>query len=313
MRKYIIILLSAVLVPTMTSAQDDLYFTPGKKKTNEQKHIGQRYMLNDRQETFYCGRDCDVDEYNRRGAFSSHYEVIDSDTLGNDIISFIPGDGTYPDSIGNDSVGTSYVQHSRQYEYDADEDFKYSRRMMAYDDYCYPYWAGSPWFCSPWVYRSSYWYWNDPWYWNYSFYWNDPWYWHHSWYWNDPWYWHTGHWGHYPHYVSGIYRGYAGTRNHGTLSPRRNVSSNAHSIARGVQNESNVRGQIHNTLTSRSGNFSGRRNYSPNTNNSYSAPSSFSNRSASFSGSSFSGGSRGGAGFSGGGGSRGGGSFGGRR
>ena len=314
MNKSLIIAMALSLAATAVTAQDDLYFTPAKKKTKAQREAERRAAREDIAGTYYCGSNRNVDEYNRRGAFASHYEVLGTDSVGNDIIEFVPGDGTYPDSITTDTVEASTLYSPPSYDYDEDEDFRYSRRMMEYDGY-YPGWTAGRWFCSPWYYRSAWWYWNDPWYWSSSWYWNDPWYWNAPWYWNDPWYWHGGHWGHFPHYVGVVRSGHPGTFNHGRLSPRRNVSSNVRSIARGVQGESNARGQIYNAATSRTGNFSGRRSYSPDMSSSSSRSANFSNRSSSFSGSSFSsgGGSRGG-GFSGGGGSRGGGgSFGGRR
>ena len=315
MKVFFIIAMTLSFVTITVTAQDDLYFTPAKKKTKAQREAEKRAVREDIAGTYYCGSNRNVDEYNRRGAFASHYEVLGTDSTGNDIIEFVPGDGSYPDSVSTVTPDASSLYSSPSYNYDEDEDYKYSRRMMEYDGY-YPYWTAGRWFCSPWFYRSAYWCWNDPWYWNYSWYWNDPWYWNYSWYWNDPWYWHGGHWGHYPHYVGMVHRVYAGTNNHGRLSPRRGISSNARSISRGVQSESNARGQIYNVASSRTGNFSGRRSYSSDMNNSAPRSANFSSRSSSFSGSSFSGGSRGGGGgFSNGGGSSrgGGGSFGGRR
>ena len=102
MMKYIIFSIVALMTFSSVSAQDDLYFAPRKKMTKEQREAQRRARLERTSGTYYCGSDRNVDEYNRRGAFSSHYEVVGTDSTGNDVITFIPGDGTYPDSLNAD-------------------------------------------------------------------------------------------------------------------------------------------------------------------------------------------------------------------
>jgi len=322
MMKYIILSIVALMTFSSVSAQDDLYFAPRKKLTKEQREAQRLARLERTSGTYYCGSDRNVDEYNRRGAFSSHYEVMGTDSTGNDVITFIPGDGTYPDSINADCQGMRSIEAEPSYGYDEDDDYRYSRRMMVYDGFYSPYFVGGPYFCSPWHYRYNSWYWNDPWYWGSAWCWNDPWYWRSSWYWNDPWCWYGGgywghYWGHYPHYIGVAHRINPGTSNHGNFSGRRNASAGTRSIARGVQNESNTRGKIYNKMASSTGNFTGRRGKDYSNNRTYDASrsSNFNNSRSTFSGGGFSngGGLRGG-GFSNGSGSRGGGGhFGGRR
>lgn len=307
-------------------AQDDMYFVPSKKtaKTNKANRSS---LDNDfsSQQVYHSGSNRDVDEYNRRGAFASHYDFAGSDSIGNDIIEFTPGNGVYPDSASvlamvNDSVAAKSKAYKGS-RYNDDDEYTITIRISRFDDFYGPYWAWNR-FHSPWYYDPFY----DPWFydpWHYAWY--DPWYGPY-----DPWYWHHGGWGPwrpYPYHPwvgpTIVHHGSAGTHNHGgNFSPRRGgLASSTHSVSRGVQ----TRGQAEAATQSR-GSFSGRRNnanytrettrsYEPTRSNTptYSTPS----RSSSFGGGggSFGGGSSRGGSFGGGGGgsSRGGGSFGGRR
>ena len=75
------IFLLAVLIGAMPVAMmaqdDDLDFTP-KKKTDSNS------SLSSEQPAYYVGSNRDVDEYNRRGKYWSHYLKIGSDGKGND-------------------------------------------------------------------------------------------------------------------------------------------------------------------------------------------------------------------------------------
>lgn len=182
MKKLIITALVMALMPLSTFAQDDVYFVPKKSDA-----VKKTEAFKDR--PVKMGLDVPVDEYNRR--FRSTYDIVGTDSLGNDIIEFSSGNGVYGSS------DTVYV-----YKGD-DEDFRYSARMGMYDDY---YGWYHPWFYPYRGYYYSHFYdpyysgWWDPWYY-------DPWY-YSPWY--DPFYgwapWHYGYLG-WPYYG---YYGYYG-------------------------------------------------------------------------------------------------------
>jgi hypothetical protein len=329
MKKIIFLFMLSGLVSVQAFAQDDdLYFTP-KSTVKTEKAV-------DNTPTYYRGSNRDVDEYNRRGAFRSHYQVLGSDSAGNDVIRFVPGEGVYPD--------TTYVDSSFVYSnpgYSGDDDYYYTRRMSRWDGFYDPWFYG---YYGPWYWRAG---WYDPWYWGYYdpwyygwydpwyYAWYDPWYygygwgwygpWHHGWYggWYDPWY-YGGGW-----YAGG---GHFGGRNSGGVTGRRTWSGRDFAGGR-VPGSTYGRGTTTGTRTGYRGNrytsrsssnraFGGR----SNVNRSISSPSRSSSwgstRSSSFGGSSSfgrSGGSFGGGhvggGFGGGhvGGGGGGGHFGGGR
>ena len=78
---------------TMAAQDDDLYFTP---KRGSKTEAPARFDRETRERpTYYCGSNRNVDEYNRRGKLKSYYQKIGTDSLGNDIIEFREGDGTY--------------------------------------------------------------------------------------------------------------------------------------------------------------------------------------------------------------------------
>lgn len=296
---------------TMAAQDDDLYFTP-KKHAKDEARVEDSRSQYDRP-TYYCGSNRNVDEYNRRGKLKSYYQKIGTDSLGNDIIEFHAGDGTY--GIADTDSATSIYPGSESY-YD-DSDFAYSRRMGRfdgfydwYDPYYYGYW-GSP-------YWRSYYGWYDPWYagW-YGGGWYSPWYYGSFYGWGYPYYGWRGWYAPAVHYG---YAGPSGTRNHayggGSFYGSR-TSFGSNTANNGFNRGANS------TQTNR-GTFGQRRSTYTNNNNSnryqYQTPSrpsqSFgqsgfgSSRGSFGGGAGFGGGSRGGGSF--GGGSRGGG-FGGRR
>lgn len=322
-----LILLATIIAMANTSfAQDDLYFTAKKKetKTSQSRKKYNNDVIYDDTPVYHSGSNRSVDEYNRRGTFASRTEIV-TDTTGNDIINFTPGDGTYPDSISLAELvkRDSLTEITRSATNNDDNDYAISRRMSRFDEF-YPWRIGiyDPWFFDPWIYDPWFY---DPWYyshWTWHHPWYDPWFrpWHY-----DPWYWHGG-WG--PWYPGGFIvhtRGTAGTHNHGRFDPgtRGMATTGSHSISRGIQEhgrqETSTRGG-----SSRSGNFTGHRGAtttrseaqptrSYETNRPTYSPT-YSSGSGNFGGGSFGGGSsRGGGSFGGGGGSRGGGNFGGRR
>ena len=203
---------------TMAAQDDDLYFTPKKRAKTEVSEINDRYDFD--RPAYYSGSNRNVDEYNRRGKLKSYYQKIGADSLGNDIIEFHEGDGTY--GVADlDSTIAIYPGSERYYDDDADSDFAYSRRMGRFDGF-YGYWDpafyGSYWGSPYW--RGYYgWYdpWYDPWYSPYYAGWYGGWYspWRYNYYgWGWPYYgygwgggWYAPHW----HYT---YNGPTGTRNH---------------------------------------------------------------------------------------------------
>ena len=321
-------LLSAI--PLISFAQDDdLYFTPKKTIKSEATTTPAPRP----HETYYCGSDRDVDEYNRRGPIKSYYQQIGTDSLGNDVIAFQPGDGTYgPDSI--DTV--RYVYPGAETYYGSEDDYAYSRRMGRFDGFCGWY---DPFYCGYW--NSPYWHswygWYSPWYYD-TFAWGgwyDPWYYgYYGWgypyygFWGDPWY----RPAHGP--VYSYHAGPTGTRNHsrGNFIGTNRFDRN-HDMAGGRSNGvNNNRGTFgarrsdtnstrhfdrsnFNTNTN-SARFGGQRNTTTNENRNYTPQpirenSSFGGNRGSFGG----GGGFGGGSFGGGnrGGGGGGGHFGGRR
>lgn len=282
MKKFALLSVMAFMVSSASFAQDDIYFTPKKKDK-----VKAATVVDIPENTYYSGSDRDVDEYNRRG-LSSYYQVLGSDSLGNDTI-VVP-------------AGTDIARliSSAEASGNDDDDYAYSRRMSRFDDF---YWYNNPWdypyYCS--YYWSSRWGWYDPWYTG----WYGPWYggWHHPWYvgWYDPWY-----DGWYPHYHRPVwvvnnrpaYGGLTGTGHRGSF----NRGTGTHRGGSFGNNRGNNRYNKNNSSdnwgNNRNNSF-GNRNYQQNNTPSYSSPS----HGGSFGGShggSFSGGSRGGGSFGGG-------------
>ncbi len=245
MKKFLLITFIVGLVPMSSFAQvDDMYYVPSKADKEARKAAAEAKAAKEAaaaaQARTYTPPapkplDMSVDEYNRRH-LSSSYEKIGTDSVGNDIIEFSAGDGTYPAR-----VDTVYV-----YKYDDSDDFRYSSRLGLFDDFYGWYspflygWRGSYWNSFYYPYYGS-WYmnrWYDPWYlgWYGWYDWYDPWYYgYYRWGW-DPWYYSYYGWG-YPWYAgygyrygwygytswygggSGIaYGGTTGTRNHGSVA-----------------------------------------------------------------------------------------------
>ena len=314
MKKLLLISMLAGALPLALMAQDDdLYFMPAKKTVAEAST--DRYGMP--KDTYYCGSDRSVDEYNRR--LESKVEVLDS--------------------ISTDTTAI-------------DDDYKLTKRMSRFDDYRLSdnaaFWAGyqagrydwgwhSPWYYSRWGWYGS-WYdpWYDPWYYgSWRWGWYDPWYYGYAgWY--DPWYYGWG-WGypyyHYPRYVviggggGRHHSGYIGT---GTLRRDGSTSHYRGSMRGSVSGNYSRMSSLRDRARQMGGSYSSGRST-----RSYSGSSSAPTRSrstvignhsssnSSFGGSTrssggFSGGSRGGGGsfgggHSGGGGRSGGGGLGGRR
>ena len=219
MKQLIFLSIMLVALPLSMQAQDDdMYFVPSKKKVAKSSVT---YGVQ-QQNTYYSGSDRSVDEYTRMSRPGSSYQYIAGDSSMNDVITFTPVEGVYPDSTAETG------------------DFQLTRQMSRWDGYTPTdaYWEGydrgrsdgwsvSLWH-SPWYY-SSYYPWYDRWYY-------DPWYpswtWHAGWYY-DPWYYRPYYyygWGgyyrgyysyHRPYHYgggrSGYYRPSTGTQSHGRI------------------------------------------------------------------------------------------------
>lgn len=264
------VLLSVILgaLPLMMMAQDDLYFTPKKSVKKATSYVE---PIDDNTPTYYIGSDRSDEEYNRLGEYGSHYELVGTDSLGNDIIEFHPGKG--------------YEEQSEEYQYDEESDYEYSRKMSRFDDFYYAY--------DPWLYGrygfGPYWRWGylwdfyDPWYTG----WYDPWYygyrygyygWYSPWYysWRYPYYyWNYGYygWG-YPYYGGGggsYYwagndrnHGVTGTSNHGDVyrPGRSGHGGSSFGGARGGNGSRSSRSANTGSSTRKRGTFGGNRTHS---------------------------------------------------
>lgn len=176
MKKFLMLLVVAGAMPLASMAQDDVYFTPSKNVDTPKAD----------KQTYYCGSKRGVDEYNRYGKLNSYYQKIGTDSLGNDIITFMPGDGAYRDSSAAD---TAYV-YPGSARFDDGDDYTYTRRMSRwdgfydpwfYDNFYGPYGWYSSWY-SPW-YRGWYGGWYDPWYYGYAGWYNPYYYGYYGWGW----------------------------------------------------------------------------------------------------------------------------------
>lgn len=217
MKKLLMLLLLAGSMPLASMAQDDVYFVPSK--ATKKKMQGDM-------PAFYSGSDRSVDEYNRYGRLNSWYQKVDSDSLGNDIITF-QGPGIAPDTSYVDTV---YV-YSGGAQF-ADEDYFCTRRMSRWDGF------HDPWFYDNYLHYG----WYDPWYnpWYYGRYagWYDPWYYGYAgWY--SPWYY--GYYGwpyhygwNYPYWGGGTFIAYHGGQNSGGYTGQRTWNGNFH--GNGVRN-----------------------------------------------------------------------------
>lgn len=163
MRKIMLAAVLAGMMPLALMAQDDdLYFTPKKKVAAS---TSAKSKVETDKPAYYVGSDRDVDEYNRRGQYWSHYQKIGTDEKGNDIIEFQKGRGVYPDST---YIDTTFV--GRYYDTVVDEDdYTYCRRMSRWDGWYDPWFYSYRWGYGP--YWRAYWY--DPWYYGG---WYDPWF-----------------------------------------------------------------------------------------------------------------------------------------
>ena len=89
MKRLVFTLLLSAVLPSIATAQDDMYFSP-KQSKREKTTI----VVGDKSPKDNAGSPRDVDEYNRRG-LGNNYKYVTNDSLTNDIICF---DGVDADS-----------------------------------------------------------------------------------------------------------------------------------------------------------------------------------------------------------------------
>lgn len=223
MKKQLLLTAFVLTMPlTMMAQVDDMYFVPKKSAAK----VKVQDVAADNVPAYYVGSNRDVDEYNRRGHFRSSYQTLGPDSIGSDIIDFMPSDGLYPDSTY--VAPEDMVFSSPSYGSDFDEDdYLYSRRLSRfdgfYDPWFYSYYHYSPFWYSRWGWYDP-WYsgWYDPWYYGYYTGWYDPWYWG-SWGW--PYY--GGYWGSYYYRHGGWYPG-GGRYISGSYAHRPNYNGYGH-------------------------------------------------------------------------------------
>ncbi len=209
--KILVLLILGALPLTMMAQDDDMYFVPSKKSSVSTATVRNSVRP---APTFYSGSNRNVDEYNRRGG--SYYQVLPSDSVGNDIISFNGEAGVYPDSAAAaDFALTREMSRWDGYEPNSYAEGYRDGRRDSWDFYGWH----SPWFYSsyyPWY--DSYWYWYDPWF--YSG-WYDPWF-YGGWYYPGYYRPYYGYWygSYYPYYYGGAsyHDGPSGTQHHGRFS-----------------------------------------------------------------------------------------------
>lgn len=248
-RKIVLGLSLFCLVSSGVRAQDDMYFVPKKvDKTEVAKERSVVRAIPMR----------NVDEYNRRGQFSSQYQSVDLDTLYSDVIIMDTA------SVDTTAEGALAVDDF-DYAYDPQDDYTYSRRLSRYDDY---YWH-DPWYYGwygygPYWYGSPYWYagwWYDPWYDPWFYGWHRPWSWYYSWYWPVSYY--------------RPYRGITGTTNHGRPYRHNGVGNTNFKGYRGTGNRINSNRHTYdrnNGNTNYNNRFRGNRQDNYNWNNNQSRP-----------------------------------------
>ena len=168
MKQFILFSILASCIPITMLAQDDLYFTPSKNKTQySQKNVDSK--------NYYSGINKSEDEYNRRYRQGDSYQMLGKDSLQSDMMQFRDGDSTFTD--------TGNRRYKRYYDTDED-DFAYSRRMGRFEGFWGwydPWFIGRPYYYIGWRYYDP-WYsdWYDPWYYGYRGYygyygWTSPW------------------------------------------------------------------------------------------------------------------------------------------
>ncbi len=296
MKQNFIITLFIAVLPFTANAQDDMYFVPSKKKA--------KVMTEAPRVTYHSGSNRNVDEYNRQGTY-----FHETDSAGNDIITFDGLTGAYPDSVfASDFTYTKQMSRFDDYQWN-------SAYREGYSDALSDTWSWSwhsPWYYDRWMY--------DPFYYGYGWNYGWNWSWSLSWGWhNHPWYYpnygyHRPPHHFYPSYGSSYrpYKGITGTRNSGKAigsnrnnSFKKDTGSSTGSKNNGSFRRSSNSNKYNNSMrdqvvngsfgNSNSNSSSFNRNSNGGSFNSGSSGGSF-NRGGSFSGGSRSGGSSGGGG-----------------
>lgn len=135
MKRFGFLLALTGLFPVSLIAQDDMYYKPVKVEKSTASKISEN-------STYYRGLDKDIDEYNRRGKFSSSYQAIATDSLGKALPGYEGDDVLYPDSSYVGSIKSSRYNNG---SWEDDSDYYYSRRVSRfYDPWFFGYYPYSP-------------------------------------------------------------------------------------------------------------------------------------------------------------------------
>ena len=189
-----LVTLALILVPLLSMAQDDLYFTSSKKaKEAAQKRAAS--SMNARTQTVvaptvvdYNSNTRSEDEYNRRYVYSGDFQNAGGAYMDDSLAARI-------DTIGLDNAQSRYDMN------DPELDYRYSRRLVRFHS---PrlYALTSPYYWDLYYGYGAWDYLYDPW---------DPWYWHYGWSYGwtwGPWdCWYGGIWG-WSHPYSWTYWGW---------------------------------------------------------------------------------------------------------
>ncbi|MCM1078555.1 MAG: hypothetical protein NC344_09610 [Bacteroidales bacterium] len=335
MKKTIFTTLTAMFLPLMTMAQDDMYFTPTKAEVKAAKEARQkdreaeiacRKAYEQSRGVYYSGLNKTDDEYNRRSkrttftpTFVNDSILASTDSMASDIIEFPAGNASQMEKGVYPAADETRVDTVYKYIVMDDDDYRYSRWLSRYDDFYFRYAFHnplySPWYYNSWYYGPS---WNHGWYawngWYDPFY--DPWY-GPGWGWYDPWYhpWHGMGWGipAYPSYrpAGNAPTQYAGVHYRGNSNLARGHNRNtSYAVAKRNGDRTTRTNFTRNNSSRYSQNSFNRQNnwnnnnYRPANNSGFSNSSMGGNRGSGFSGGSHSGGTRSAGGFGGRGGGR---------
>lgn len=216
-----LVTLALILVPLLSMAQDDLYFTSSKKaKEAAQKRAAS--SMNARTQTVvaptvvdYNSNTRSEDEYNRRYVYSGDFQNAGGAYMDDSLAARI-------DTIGLDNAQSRYDMN------DPELDYRYSRRLVRFHS---PrlYALTSPYYWDLYYGYGAWDYLYDPW---------DPWYWHYGWSYGwtwGPWdCWYGGIWG-WSHPYSWSYWGWGPgwSRSVYYTSYRRNIVPREFNSSRG--------------------------------------------------------------------------------
>ena len=229
---------------SMQAQDDDLYFTPSKKKSQDMNATVTSVRSNQQSATTQSSRPA-LAVYNNNSRDEDEYNRRDINYAG----AWQTGGGAEEDSLVA-RVDTVYVTSPDMY--DPETDFIYSRRLLRFHSPRFGFALSSPYYWNlvygygvyNYLYDPFYWDLYDPFYWDYG--WGYGWSWH-PWYssfygWHSPYYaW--NYWGVGPYWHGGTYYAnrFSNSRNRGTFSENRYAGgtvgrSSAVAAANGTRN-----------------------------------------------------------------------------